>query len=356
MLKTLPSDDVMYAALVRRDPSFDGVFFTGVRTTGIFCRSTCPARKPLKTNVEFFSRVGDAVLAGYRPCKRCRPVDSPGAPSELVRRLVDAVEADPSARWRARDLAAIGIDASTARRQFQKRFGLTFAAYVRQRRLGQALSTLRRGGPVIDAQLDAGFESASGFRDAFSRLFGDPPAGAKNGAALRADWIDTPLGPMVAVADEAALHLLEYTDRRGLEKEIERLRRRARAPILPGETGPLTGIRDELRRYFDGEALTFATPLHADQGTPFQRQVWAALRAIPAGETRSYKDVAAAVGRPAAVRAVAQANGANPLAIVVPCHRVIAADGGLSGYGGGVWRKRWLIGHERQAAAREAAA
>jgi AraC family transcriptional regulator of adaptative response/methylated-DNA-[protein]-cysteine methyltransferase len=199
------------------------------------------------------------------------------------------------------------------------------------------------------AQLEAGYESGSGFREAFARLIGAPPA-SRAGRALFAAWLDTPLGPMTAIGDEAALYLLEYADRRGLERQIERLRGRTRAGIVPGRTAPIAQLEAELAGYFAGRTAHFETPL-APLGSPFQQAVWDALRAIPPGRTRSYGDLACAAGRPAAVRAAAQANGANPFAIVIPCHRVVSADGTLGGYGGGLARKRWLLEHERRWAA-----
>lgn len=346
MLKTLPPEDVMYDALLRRDASFDGVFYAAVRTTGVFCRPICPARKPKRVNVEYFSGMADALAAGYRPCKRCRPLASPGAPPEIVARLTRAVEAEPARRWRADDVRAFGVDPSTARRQFKKWFGLTFAAYARRRRLGLALETLRNGDAVIEAQVEAGYESGSGFRDAFARLFGDAPAAAKSGRVLNAGWMDTPIGKMIAVADEATVYILEFADRDVLPKEIARLSAVKKAAVVPGRTPALDALRADLQAYFAHQRATPTAALSFDLGTPFQKQVWSALRAIPAGETRSYTDVARAIGRPEAVRAVARANATNPIAILTPCHRVIGSNGALTGYGGGVWRKRWLLDHE----------
>jgi AraC family transcriptional regulator of adaptative response/methylated-DNA-[protein]-cysteine methyltransferase len=330
-----------------RDPEYDGVFYVGVRTTGVFCRPTCPARKPKRENCEFFADAQAALLASYRPCARCRPLSHPNETSDVVRRLVAAVERDPDRRWRDADFDALAVHASTARRQFRKRFGMTFIAYARARRLGGAFKAIRNGQRVIDAQLGAGFQSGSGFRDAFTRIMGGPPAKGVT-RALFAAWLDTPLGPMTAVADEHALHLLEYVDRRGLEREIERLRLRLKAGIAPGRTAPIAQIETELAAYFGGRTLQFSTPL-ARRGSPFQNAVWDALLTIPPGTTWSYAELARAVGRPRAVRAVAQANGANVFAIVIPCHRVINANGALGGYGGGLPRKRWLLDHERRA-------
>jgi AraC family transcriptional regulator, regulatory protein of adaptative response / methylated-DNA-[protein]-cysteine methyltransferase len=342
---TLPLDqDTCYSALLGRDADYEGVFYVGVRTTGIFCRPTCPARKPKRENCEFFADAQSAMLASYRPCARCRPLSHPNETSDVVRKLVEAVERDPTKRWRDADFDALAVHASTARRQFQKRFGMTFVEYARARRLGSAFKAIRSGERVIDAQLDAGFESSSGFRDAFARIMGAPPA--RSTRALFAAWLDTPLGPMTAIADERALYLLEFVDRRGLEREIERLRQRQKAGIAPGRTAPIVQIEAELKEYFAGRSMTFKTPI-ARSGSPFQNAVWDALLTIPPGETWSYAELARKVDRPKAMRAAGTANGANQLAIVIPCHRVINANGELGGYAGGLPRKRWLLDHER---------
>jgi len=347
---TQPLDqEACYAALLGRNADYDGVFYVGVRTTGIFCRPTCPARKPKRENCEFFGDAQAALLASYRPCARCRPLSHPNETSDVVRRLVEAVEREPLKRWRDADFDALAVHASTARRQFQKRFGMTFVEYARARRLGSAFKAIRGGERVIDAQLDAGFESPSGFRDAFTRIMGAPPA-SRATKALFAAWVDTPLGPMTAIADERSLHLLEFVDRRGLEREIERLRLRQKAGIAPGRTAPIAQIEAELADYFAGRSLKFATPL-ARAGSPFQNAVWDALLTIRPGETWSYAKLARAVGSPKAVRAAGTANGANQLAIVIPCHRVINSDGKLGGYAGGLPRKQWLLEHERRIAA-----
>ena len=152
---------------------------------------------------------------------------------------------------------------------------------------------------------------------------------------------------MIAIADEAALYLLEFVDRRGMEREVERLRQETKSAIIPGNTAPIQSLEKELKTYFEGQLTEFKTPLCL-LGTPFQRQVWEALQKIPLGDTRSYLHIANAVGRPMAFRAVAQANGANQLPIVIPCHRVINANGELGGYAGGLTRKTWLLRHEKR--------
>ncbi len=342
----LPPADVMYRALAARDPSYDGLFYVAVKTTRIFCRSVCHARTPKRENVEFYARTHDALYAGYRPCLRCRPLDSRGKPTPMVEKLLAAVEADPSGRMRESDLARMGIDPSTARRQFQRYCGMSFHAYHRARRMGMALTGVREGKSMIDLQLDQGFESSSGFREAFAKIFGTAPSLARDVDCLYAKWFETPLGPMLALANDAGLYMLEFVDRRGLEREVKVLLRRLSQHVVPGEHRYLDRISEELDAYFAGRSLAFNTPLQFD-GSPFQRDVWETLRTIQPGQTFSYADVAAKIGRPAAVRAVGRANGDNKLAIIVPCHRVIGADGTLTGYGGGLWRKAWLLEHER---------
>lgn len=245
----------------------------------------------------------------------------------------------------------MSVDALTARRQFKKRFGMTFVEYARARRMGIAMKQIRAGDAVIDAQMNTGYESSSGFRDAFSKIMGAPPTKfakkMENGhrTILKASWIDTKLGPMIAIADEAGLYLLEFVDRRGLEREVERLRLKTKAAIIPGATDPIKSITLELESYFEGKLKEFNTPLHL-LGSPFQKLVWDELIRIPYGHTRSYMAQAEAIGKSTAYRAVANANGANQLAIVIPCHRIINSNGDLGGYGGGITRKQWLIEHE----------
>jgi AraC family transcriptional regulator, regulatory protein of adaptative response / methylated-DNA-[protein]-cysteine methyltransferase len=345
-MTALPSPDVMYRALEARDPAFDGIFFVAVRTTRIFCRSVCHARTPKRENVEFFASANDALYAGYRPCLRCRPLDRGRAPPQVVSRLLAAVEADPSGRLREADIARMGIDPSSARRAFQRYCGMSFHAYHRARRMGLALAGIREGKSMIDLQLDHGFESGSGFREAFARVFGTAPSQAQGVGCLYAQWFETPLGPMLALANDAGLHMLEFVDRRGLERELKALRSRFAQSVVPGTHKYLRQIGDELAAYFAGRALQFSTPVKLD-GSAFQIEVWKALRAIAPGTTVSYRDIAAGIGRDAAVRAVGRANGDNKLAIIIPCHRVIGADGSLTGYGGGLWRKAWLLEHER---------
>jgi AraC family transcriptional regulator of adaptative response/methylated-DNA-[protein]-cysteine methyltransferase len=338
----------MERAFLRSDASYDGIFFTGVRTTGIFCRPSCRARKPLPANVEFFGSLRDALAAGYRPCHRCRPDEPSGSAPEWVKALLQQVEADPNRRLRDDDLRRLGVEPARARRYFLAHYGLTFQGYCRSRRLAGALRQLRGGAELDDVALGTGWESHSGFREAFAQTFGAPPGRSAGASCVLTAGIDTPLGPMIAGATDAGLCLLEFADRRMLETQVKRLQRLLRQPLLPGEHPHVTHAREELSRYFAGSLHSFSVPL-VFRGTPFEERVWRELVRIPYGETRSYADLARLVEAPGAQRAVGRANGMNRIAIVIPCHRVVNSDGKLGGYGGGLWRKHWLLALEGRA-------
>lgn len=346
-LNLLPPNDTMYRALVNRDTSFEGIFFVGVRTTGIFCRPTCTAKKPAPENVEYFPSPNEALHGGYRPCLRCHPMDPVQRAPELIERLRAEVERAPDGRLTDKELAALSIDPSTARRQFKRHYGMTFQAYHRARRMGRALREVKSGSRVDEARNGSGFESQSGFRDAFEKIFGEPPTAAKKQGGLFAERIETPLGSMLAIADAAGLRLLEFVDRRALERELSILRARLQTNVVPGEHRHLAAVRKQLADYFSGRHLEFTVPL-APVGSPFQLRDWKLLQTIPLGETRSYSWMAEQLGDKEMRRAVGRANGDNMLCIIIPCHRVIRADGTLCGYGGGLWRKKWLLEHERK--------
>src|SRR5438094_3638458 len=306
----LPPTETMYRALVKRDPSFEGIFYIGVRTTGIFCRPTCSAKKPARENVDFFATSSDALESGYRPCLRCHPLDPNGHPPKLIERLRAEVERAPGGRLTDKELTALAIDPSTARRQFKRHYGMTFQAYHRARRMGLALSDVRRGGRVDDARNGSGFESESGFREAFTKIFGEPPTTARTRSPMFAERIDTPLGAMIAVADNEGLRLLEFIDRRATEHELSILRKRLRTNVVPGEHPHLTAVRQQFGDYFSGKNLEFDVPL-APVGSDFQLRAWKILRSIPVGETRSYSWMAKRLGDESASGAVGWRNGPN---------------------------------------------
>ena len=341
----LPARDEMERAYQRADASYDGVFYLAVRTTGIFCRPSCSARKPKPENVEFFAVAKDAVFAGYRACLRCKPLEDDQAPA-WVKTLLARVEKRPTQRIREGDLRQMGVEPARVRRYFESRYGLTFQAYCRARRLSRAFERIRDGQPLDETVFDMGYESHSGFRAAFQKAFGQTPGNATAARQVCLTWVETPIGPMIAGATDAGLCLLEFTDRRMMEAQLATLRKRLGAALTPADHTHLRTLRRELAEYFAGTRREFAVPIDAP-GTPFEMRVWKALCQIPFGETRSYADVAVAVASPAAVRAVGRANGLNRIAIVIPCHRVVNKNGELGGYGGGLWRKRRLLHLER---------
>lgn len=356
----LPPVDVMDRAFRERDAEFDGVFYAAVTTTRIFCRPSCPARKPGAGRVEFYASPREALFAGFRPCLRCRPLEAGGRAPDWVRGLLDSVEEDPERRFRDQDLRELGVDPAGARRWFKRAYGMTFQAYNRARRLGRAFDSLKRGGSVDDAALGYGWESFSGFREAFGKTFGAPPGtvtAEAGGAArevpgsrdfVRLGWIETPLGPMVAGAVDEGLCLLEFSDRRMLETQLDTLRSRFRLTLSPSESPHFELLRRELSAYFAGSLREFTVPAVL-RGTPFQERVWRGLLEVPHGSTVSYAALAERIGVPGASRAVGHANGLNRIALVVPCHRVVNADGRVGGYGGGLWRKQALLDLERGA-------
>jgi AraC family transcriptional regulator of adaptative response/methylated-DNA-[protein]-cysteine methyltransferase len=332
----------MLEAFLERDPTYDGVFVTGVRTTGIFCRPTCVARKPLPRNLSFFGDAKEALDAGFRPCMRCRPLEAVGASPDWLQPLLEAVEADPARRWSDQEIRSRGLSPERVRRWFKSHHGMTFQAYSRARRLGSALGQVRRGASVGRAAFEVGYDSLSGFQEAFRHYFGASPTRLEGATVVRVDRVATPLGLMLAAATETHLVMLEFVDRRMLPTQVRRIRERLGAVFVPDSNDVIRETREALESYFSGGLRTFDLPLRP-LGTPFQTEVWSALAEIPYGEIRSYAELAREVGRPGAVRAVGSANGMNALAIVVPCHRVVGADGRLVGYGGGLWRKQRLL-------------
>ncbi len=340
--QSLPPRPEMMKAFLSGDATYDGIFFTGVRTTGIFCRATCRAKKPRPDNVVFFATPREAVLAGYRACKRCRPLQPEGGTPRWVARLLDEVERDPGRRWRDGDLRALGLSPGRVRTWFQSHLGMTFHGFSRARRLGVALGRIQEGDGVAGAAFSSGYESLSAFNEAFRQVLGTTPTGARSSTVLTVTRVATPLGSMVAAAGEGALWLLEFTDRRKLPTQLRTLQERHGCLLVPGTDPVLADTAAEVEAYFAGELRTFSIPLRTP-GTPFQEAVWRELRRVPWGTTTTYADLAARLGRPGAARAVGRANGDNRIAIVLPCHRVVGSDGRLTGYGGGLWRKRRLL-------------
>ena len=339
------SENVMYDALVQKDSQFEGLFYAAVKTTGIFCRSTCTARKPKKENVEFFETTREALVHGYRPCKVCRPLEKMGTVPGGIETIIKEIQTNPDTRLTDFTLFKRGIDPNYIRRWFVKNHGITFQAYQRLTRINNVMTHIRNGDKVIEAAFENGYESLSGFQHSFKKATNHSPVHSKRLLQLTATRIASPLGPILAVAADEGLCLLEFTDRRMLETELRQLQKIYKTRILPGKSEYFGSAEAQLTEYFEGKRKTFDLPL-VTPGTSFQQSVWKALKDIPYGTTRSYKQQAIAIGNPSAVRAVARANGYNRICIVIPCHRVISDNGHLTGYGGGIWRKKWLLDHE----------
>ncbi len=343
----LPSENTMYRALVNRDASFEGIFYAAIKTTGVFCRPTCRARKPKVENTEFFSSTSEALHHGYRPCKVCRPMEKPGQSPEWLKPLLEKLKERPYEKIKDFQLREMGLDPARVRRWFKREHQMTFHAYQRSIRINRAFGQMKNGDSVTVTAYDVGFESLSGFQTSFKNITQSNPSHAGEINAVVINRIDTPLGPMLAGVSSSGLCLLEFADRPMLETQLKRVSKKLNARLIRGRHEMIEETQQQLEAYFSGSDQHFRIPLDLT-GTPFQEEVWSILRSIPYGTTRSYKQQAEILGRKRAVRAIARANGDNRISIIIPCHRVVGSDGQLTGYGGGLWRKKWLLDHERR--------
>ncbi|PCE33238.1 bifunctional transcriptional activator/DNA repair enzyme AdaA [Burkholderia ubonensis] len=337
--------DAYYRALVERAADHVGIFYVAVKTTGVFCIATCRARKPKRENVVFYTGFKEALDAGYRPCKVCKPTENANAAPPDVAEAIAWVRQHPKERLSDGRLRERGVSPERIRRWFQQHYGMSFQAFQRALRINTALEELKTGRRATDAALDSGYDSLSGFGYTCKKLTGGAPTAAAQ--VILIHRFTTPLGPMFVCATERGVCLLEFVDRRMLETEFEDLQRRLQARILAGENSHTRQAEREIGEYFAGKRQRFELALDTP-GSGFQQSVWQALQAIPYGSTASYSEQAERLGKPQTVRAVAGANGANRVAIVVPCHRVVGKNGALTGYGGGLARKQWLLEHERR--------
>ena len=334
-----------YKALVDRDALYLDKFVVGVKTTGIFCIATCRARKPKFKNVEFFDSIKDVLRYGYRPCKICRPGENKNQPPEdilLALQLLANTEDKKIQDWQLKEA---GLSPEKIRRWFNKNHGMTFQAYQRMLRINVAFQELQTGKSVTDSAFASGYNSLSGFGYTFKKITGLKPEEAKQKKFILMTKLSTPLGPMFACSTHKGICLLEFTDRRMLESEFQEVQQRLNAPIVLGENAHLKQLKIEMKEYFAKERKTFDVALDTPT-TAFRQHVWDKLIEVPFGKTISYKEQAINLGNEKAVRAVANANGNNRIAIVIPCHRVIGSDGSLTGYAGGLDRKKWLLQHE----------
>ena len=340
--------DTWYQALLARAPEYTGVFYVGVKTTGVFCIAVCRARKPKRENVEFYRDFKSALDAGYRPCKVCRPTENACSAPDYIEQALALVRQTPKVRISDTRLRDSNISPERVRRWFLQHHGITFQAFQRMQRVNVALQELKGGRSATDVAFDSGYESLSGFGYTYKKLTGHSPTMAQQ--TLLIHRFTTPIGPMFVCASERGVCLLEFVDRRMLETEFSDLQRLLNARIIAGQNEHIRQAENEIAEYFAGKRLRFTLALDTP-GSEFQRRVWQALAEIPCGESTHYQALAETLNKPTAARAVAAANGANRIAIVIPCHRVIGKDGSMTGYGGGVARKRWLLEHEKKSVA-----
>jgi AraC family transcriptional regulator of adaptative response/methylated-DNA-[protein]-cysteine methyltransferase len=335
------TDDEAWDAFERRDRRWDGRVIGAVRTTGIYCKPRCPARRPTREHVEFFANGEAARAAGYRACLRCKP-DEVGRDREAVARAARLIEQAEEAPKLDALAAAVGYAPHHFQRLFTREMGVSPAAYARGLRAGRAQQNLRKDRSVTEAIYDSGYSAPSRFyADAKDRMGMTPSAwrDGGRGETIRYAQLDTPLGRMLVAATSKGICRLTF------DESVGALHRRfPNADIQRADTAMASLIAGELAA-IETPAAAHDLPIDV-AGTAFQEAVWKELRKIPAGETRSYADIAAAVGDPKATRAVGTANGSNPIAVLVPCHRVIRSDGTLGGYAGGLDRKRKLLAAE----------
>lgn len=332
-----------YQALLDRASEYTGVFFVGVKTTGVFCISVCRARKPKRENIEFYSDMKSALDAGFRPCKVCRPTENACSAPDFIEQAVTLVRNNLKSRISDTQLRERNISPERVRRWFLQHHGMTFQAFQRMMRVNVALQELKGGRSATDVAFDSGYESLSGFGYTYKKLTGAAPS--KGRQTIMIHRFTTPLGPMFVCATARGVCLLEFVDRRMLETEFSDLQRLLNARILAGENEHTRQAEKEISDYFAGHRRHFDMALDLP-GSAFQRLVWQGLQDVPYGQTTHYQCLAERIAKPLAVRAVAAANGANRVAIVIPCHRIIGKNGTMTGYGGGIARKKWLIEHE----------
>ena len=336
--------DTAWAAFMRRDRSWDGRIIGAVHTTGIYCKPSCPARRPKRENVTFYASPEEALAAGFRPCLRCKP-DEVGRDREAVAAAVKLIERAEEPPTLAELAAAVGYAPHHFQRLFKRDLGVSPAEYARGVRNRRTEQALKANGRVTDAVYDAGYQSPSGFySDAKERLGMTPSAWRDGGRGETIRWttFDSPLGELFIAATSKGICRLTFDDR-----PASLARQFPNATILQDDGG--------MRELVEGALAAIERPAAAPElpidvaGTAFQEKVWRELRKIPLGETRSYAQIAAAIGQPTAVRAVGTANGDNHVAVLIPCHRVIRSDGSLGGYAGGLDRKRKLLAAEGHA-------
>lgn len=347
------NEEALWQAVQERDARYDGKFVYGVRSTGIYCRPTCPARRPRREQASFFSEAQSAEQAGFRACKRCQPnaESSPArALAERARRLIDAALEGPEQSVPGLEElgAALGVSPYHLQRTFKAVTGLSPRQYAAAWKASKLKEQLRGGQLVTAALYEVGYTSSSRIYENTGGALGMTPGAYRKGGTgmeIRFTTLDTPLGCLIIAATERGICAVQFGDEPSALSEALR-KDFPHAQIIRDDAG-LSAYAAAMRAHLSGRQPGLDLPLDV-QGTAFQQRVWAELRKIPYGETRSYMQVAQALGQPAAVRAVARACATNPTALVIPCHRVVRAGGELAGYRWGLSRKKALLEKEKE--------
>ncbi len=341
------SFDEMYSVVGTRNTTYDGTFFTAVKTTGIFCHPSCRARIPKAENVVFYDSVQECLQNGFRPCKVCKPMEKIGETPTYIQDLMAELQQNPHERISDEQLKTKGVEPHTIRRWFKKNYGITFHSFQRMLRINYAFSNIKKGNSITGAAFESGYESLSGFNESYRALFGASASKTKNRNVINVLRFSSPIGSVIACATEKGVCFLGFVGQKNIEKHFVEIQNRFNAVILPGKNPHLTKARIELNEYFDGNRQNFTVSLDIS-GTDFKIQAWTALLDIPYGKTISYKEQAVILNNSKAVRAIASANGANKISIIIPCHRVIGTNGSLTGYAGGLHKKKWLLDFEKK--------
>jgi AraC family transcriptional regulator of adaptative response/methylated-DNA-[protein]-cysteine methyltransferase len=341
-------DEERWQAVKRRDSALDGKFVFAVRTTGIYCRPSCASRPAKRENVSFFPTGAEAEKAGYRACKRCRPhqLGAPDPQIQAVKRACERIETAEEAPKLAELAASAGLSPYHFHRVFKAITGVTPKAYAAETRARRAAVKLRTAETVTEAIYDAGFNSSSRFYENTDARLGMTPGAVRRGGAgvvIRFAVGEASLGAVLVAATDKGVCTITLGD--DPDVLVRDLQDRFPHAEFKGGDAEFERMVAEVVGLVEAPGQRLDLPLDI-RGTAFQQKVWAALQAIPPGKTATYAEIARAIGQPTAVRAVAQACGANPLAVAIPCHRVVRADGDLSGYRWGVERKRKLIDRE----------
>ena len=334
-----------YQALLARNSQYLGIFFVAVKTTQIFCISTCRARKPKLENVLFYTSSDEALQNGFRPCKICRPIGIKGGPPPSITTLVKQLTSCPELKISDKDLKEMGYSPEWVRRKFKQEFGMTFHAYQRMIRMNKAFDHIKEGVKVTDSAFTSGYGSLSGFGYSFKTIFNTAPQQLSGRTVLYLHKFSTPIGPMIAAATHDGLGMLEFADRKTNKLVIEKLCKKKQATPIFSTNEHLLQTEEQVHQFFQGSRFQFELKLDVS-GTDFQKSIWDIVQKTPYGTTTTYQQIANSLERSNAPRAIGRANADNRIAIVIPCHRVLGSNGQLKGYGGGIARKQWLLDHE----------